>query len=38
MVKVTLEDVLQFLTGSKFMGILKGLKGEISFAHNVDAG
>eukprot|EP00794_Sanderia_malayensis_P014821 gene14821-16361_t len=37
-VQIKLEDVLQFLTGSKFVGSLKGMKGEISFCHDCSAG
>ena len=37
-VQVALEDVLQFLTHSKFITTLKGVKGETSFTHDVDAG
>ena len=37
-VKVKMEDVLQFLTGSKFIGSLKEIKGEISFCQSGSSG
>ena len=37
-IEVKLEDVLQFLTGSKFFTNLKDMKGEISFCHKTGFG
>eukprot|EP00794_Sanderia_malayensis_P018464 gene18464-20316_t len=36
--KVQIEDILQFLTGSKFIGSLKEIKGEISFCRDGSSG
>ena len=33
-----LEDVLQFPTGSKFIGSIKEVKGEITFCHDGSSG
>ena len=37
-IRVKLEDVLQFLTGSKFIGSIKEVKGEITFCHDGSSG